>query len=429
MESQVCSSETAHELAAEKYGELFRLLFIGDKVEIKADPLKNQTSYGKKTTTMSRLLKDHPNTYGQAALDGHMKRVFANHKARKQAAAEGTEPPVPPDLPSNDSVKEHYAISNMMRTDGVQLHLMAFDIRRCWQSSKFKARIPEITSRFPNKGSLAKAFDQDLQNVVGVGVDPGEVISASFCTLDLRKPNQVTNLPIRHSALYSPNLSLRAALEAKKRERTTVTIKDDTRLSGHTCETPSISELEASLPSSSFVSMEEHRHGLRQFSYVLQPLRDFYGSRSMKKKLWELKKANRAEKDHAVHGALRTVDSQGGMHTGPTRPAMFVYEPGKFNTHTRLASLHESFKGYYFHKVCRYSLRFACFQSSIDTDAMFPHVIALHRQTASGTPPFVRMSISRHRNAQAVYDKTRTEEWQSHRIGRSSVLRMGARDG
>ncbi|KAG0349247.1 hypothetical protein BGZ54_004413, partial [Gamsiella multidivaricata] len=99
MESQVCSSETAHELASEKYGELFRLLFIGDKVEIKADPLKNQTSYGKKTTTMNRLLKDHPNTYGQAALDGYMKRVFANHKARKQAAAEGTEPPVPPDLP------------------------------------------------------------------------------------------------------------------------------------------------------------------------------------------------------------------------------------------------------------------------------------------------------------------------------------------
>ncbi|KAI7816156.1 hypothetical protein BC939DRAFT_57930 [Gamsiella multidivaricata] len=240
----------------------------------------------------------------------------------------------------------------MMRTDGVQLHLMAFDIRRRWQSSKFKARIPEITSRFPNKRSLAKAFDQDLQNVVVVGADPGEVISASFCALDPRKPNQVTNLPIRRSALYSPSLSFRVALEAKKRERTTVTIKDDTGLSGHTCETPSISELEASLPSSSFVSMEEHRHGLRQFSYVLQPLRDFYGSRSMKKRLWELKKANRAEKDHAVHGALRTVDPQGGMHTGPTRPAMFVYGSGKFNTHNRLASLHESFKGYFFHKVC-----------------------------------------------------------------------------
>ncbi|KAI7816749.1 hypothetical protein BC939DRAFT_32337 [Gamsiella multidivaricata] len=146
MESQVCSSEMAHELASEKYGELFRLLFIRYKVETKADPLKNQTSYGKKTTTMNRLLKDHPNTYGQAALDGYMKRVFANHKARKQAAAEGTEPPVPPAFPSNDSVKEHYAISNMMRTDGVQLHLMAFEIRRRWQSYKIKTRIPEITS-------------------------------------------------------------------------------------------------------------------------------------------------------------------------------------------------------------------------------------------------------------------------------------------
>ncbi|KAG0364596.1 hypothetical protein BGZ54_007351, partial [Gamsiella multidivaricata] len=179
----------AHELASEKYGEFFRLLSIGDRVEIKADPLRNQITYGMEIMTMNRLLEDNSNTYGQAPLDGYMKRAFANHKARKQAAAEGTEPP--------------YRLTSQV-------------------SSKTKTRIPEITSRFSSKGSLAKAFDQDLRGVVVVGVDSGEAIPAWFYALG----SGIKNLPIKRPALYSPSLSFRVALEAKKRERVRVMIED-----------------------------------------------------------------------------------------------------------------------------------------------------------------------------------------------------------
>ncbi|KAI7816789.1 hypothetical protein BC939DRAFT_507944 [Gamsiella multidivaricata] len=189
----------AHELASEKYGEFFRLLSIGDRVEIKADPLRNQITYGMEIMTMNRLLEDNSNTYGQAPLDGYMKRAFANHKARKQAAAEGTEPP--------------YRLTSQVVTASKST---------APSSSKTKTRIPEITSRFSSKGSLAKAFDQDLRGVVVVGVDSGEAIPAWFYALG----SGIKNLPIKRPALYSPSLSFRVALEAKKRERVRVMIED-----------------------------------------------------------------------------------------------------------------------------------------------------------------------------------------------------------
>jgi hypothetical protein len=93
--------------------------------------------------------------------------------------------------------------------------------------------------------------------------------------------------------------------------------------------------------------------------------------KKLKKINWERKKATRTEYDWAVHGALKVADPKGGAHvkvntsttassessggtgteTGMLAPALFVYGSSSFNTRTRLTSLHESFKGYFYKKV------------------------------------------------------------------------------
>jgi hypothetical protein len=45
----------ATQLASKDYGELFRVLFIGEPATIKERPDCKQTMYGRKTTTMRRL--------------------------------------------------------------------------------------------------------------------------------------------------------------------------------------------------------------------------------------------------------------------------------------------------------------------------------------------------------------------------------------
>ncbi|KAF8946131.1 hypothetical protein BGZ46_005864, partial [Entomortierella lignicola] len=59
----------------------------------------------------------------------------------------------------------------------------------------------------------------------------------------------------------------------------------------------------------------------------------------------------RTELDLAVAGAFRLVDQSAGCHKKSEQPALFVYGNGNFNTRTKLSSLHESFKGFFFKKA------------------------------------------------------------------------------
>jgi hypothetical protein len=61
----------------------------------------------------------------------------------------------------------------------------------------------------------------------------------------------------------------------------------------------------------------------------------------MKKRTREHKKSLRAEKVWAVDGALEVV-KRSSANTEP--PPLIVYGHGTFNTHTKLSSLHQSFK-------------------------------------------------------------------------------------
>ncbi|KAF9941415.1 hypothetical protein BGZ65_003514 [Modicella reniformis] len=98
-----------------------------------------------------------------------------------------------------------------LATDGIQAHLQAFDITKGHTSSKIKACVVDIKKRFPDKDSVIEAFGQDHKNTVIVcGVDPGEKVSASFCSLDPTKKNEVSNLLVKRSALYQPTFAYRA---------------------------------------------------------------------------------------------------------------------------------------------------------------------------------------------------------------------------
>ncbi|KAG0007050.1 hypothetical protein BGZ65_010676 [Modicella reniformis] len=225
-----------------QYGEYLRRLFVGDRTAIRQDPKKRQTSYGRQTTTMVQLTTEAPEAYGRDALNAHCGRLSNFYKSRKEAAARGTPfTDTPPTLPQG-KVEGRYALSNYLVTDGLQVHLRGFDIRKPHLPPRARASIRDIKRRFPDRESVVNTFGSNYKDCAVIGVDPGEVIAASFCGLDPQKPTQVTNLHIKRAALYSPTLAHRRAMERLKRQRPTI----DARREIH----PSIWAKKQSAPSS-----------------------------------------------------------------------------------------------------------------------------------------------------------------------------------
>jgi hypothetical protein len=369
LEKNVCKRKEAVNYAKDEYGELFRRLFVGDRDMIRRDGKKRQTSYGRQAITMKQLAMDQPETYGHEALSAYWNELRIFYKARKNAIACETPCNVSPPVFPQGNFKRRYALSNFLKTEGLQVHVLAFDITKPYLSSKIRVNIQDIERRFPDRQSVVNTFGTNYADCPVVGVDPGEVIAASFCGLDPRAPKKVTNLHVKRAALYSPTLAYRRVVEQLKRQRPTVdpratispslwakkqsTAFDASESVGlpFAVELPSIQELEGSMLSSAFQSMDVHHAGLKQFFYVFNTLSGFYGSKSMKKKNWERRKSIRAEMDWAVNGAFQVISRTSSTDTGDRRPTLIVYGNGRFNTRTKLTSLHESFKGYFFMKV------------------------------------------------------------------------------
>ncbi|KAF9962823.1 hypothetical protein BGZ65_007773 [Modicella reniformis] len=370
LEAKVCTRKEAEDLAKSNYGELLRRLFVGDRTTIRNDPSKRQTSYGRQATTMRYLATKAPNAFGQDALQAYRNSLSAFYKARNEAIARGTLCTVSlPTLPRGD-VEGKYVLSNYLVTNGLQAYLLGLDITKPHRSQKTRVGIQELERRFPDRQSIISTFGSNYNDCAVIGVDPGEVISASFCGLDPRNPNQVTNLHIKRGALYSPTLAHRRAMEQLKRRRPTINAQaniapaiwtqkrsaadvDESVSAGQPCmiELPSIHELEGSLPSSAFETMDTYQMGLKQSFYVLDALTGFYHSKAVKKMNWERRKSLRSEMDWAVHGALQVIRTSSSSDAGAQRPSLIVYGNGRFNTRTKMASLHESFKGYFYMKV------------------------------------------------------------------------------
>ncbi|KAF9940001.1 hypothetical protein BGZ65_008581 [Modicella reniformis] len=348
MERHIFSYEAADAAVKNNYGEIIFKLFIGNREEIRQDRMKQQTSYGKRTTTMATLATQDQG-FSRPSLKRHMGEYFAYMKAKKAAKDTGTSISLAePVLPSSGKPSMRYALSNCLTTDGLQLHVNAFDTSKSWATGKKRFHIPTLEQRFPDPQAMG-AFE----DTVVVGVDPGEIISAAFCMIDPKAPKQVSNLSVRRTALYSPTLAYRTRLEdLKRRQRTTVSTGDSSilwtsdhpseamigehELNQHTVELPTINETEQSLGQATFESMEHHNDILRQFALVFEGLTGFYSAKSLKKLQWEKTKAMRAERDLAVHGAIRMIPTTHGQ----PRPALFVYGDGKF----KLTTLHETFR-------------------------------------------------------------------------------------
>jgi hypothetical protein len=368
MERHICSRKDAEDAKNNNYGELMYKLFVGDKMKIRKNRKKRQTSYGKRTVTI-RTLSAISEGFSKASLKQYQSDRLRYNKAKKAALDAGTQFSMsPPAFPSNSDPRTRYALSNHLTTDGIQVHVLAFDTRRQRNTAKQRAFIPRLEKRFADHQSIINDFGPAIEDTVVVGIDPGERISAAFCMIDPKVPNQVSNLSIRRNALYSPMLAYRMRLEDMKRRRISVTSNTPFSTTLWTCpdlcedlsasgskldrndsdvELPSINDLQESLGQSNYESKQRHQDHLRRYAQVYEVLNEFYAARSLKKLHWERMKAMRAEKDLAVHGALRMVQDA----EGKPRRVMFVYGDGRFNTRTKLASMHETFKNYFVMKV------------------------------------------------------------------------------
>jgi hypothetical protein len=350
MERHIFSYDDATAAVKNNYGNLIFKLFVGNREDIRKDDTKQQTSYGKRTNTMETLCSEVPELNGPC-LKQYVDQRFEYVKAWKNANASGSTISLsPPKLPSNQKPSMRYALSNRLSTDGIQVHVLAFDTRKGW--TKQKHYMPSLEKRFPDRQTIRDELGA-VEDIVVVGVDPGERVSASFCMLDPQAPKQVSNLSIKRTSLYSPSLAYRNRLEDIKRRKPVADNGDlaaywtnPTTTSG-TTELSSIKEVEQSLGDSSFTSLDHYHDNLEQFARTFKVLTGFYSSRTAKKLHWERTKSLQAEKDLAVNGAIRMIP----VVNGKRRPALFLYGDGRFNTRTKLTTMHETFKYFFVMKV------------------------------------------------------------------------------
>ncbi|KAF8936078.1 hypothetical protein BGZ58_004639, partial [Dissophora ornata] len=163
-------------------------------------------------------------------------------------------------------------------------------------------------------------------DTVVIGIDPGEVYTMKATRVDPLSTKR-ESVRIRRSFLYRPYTIFRHLLEERK--------------AAH-----GISELEARIPSFRVETIEEY------LAYLEAPgtdgttarirLCDFYSSRWMVRKRWDVRKAQQATYDYAVAALLGlakdSVSQSQGSQTGPQ--VVFAIGLGSFDSQTGLPSKH-----------------------------------------------------------------------------------------
>ncbi|KAF9357678.1 hypothetical protein BGX26_003308 [Mortierella sp. AD094] len=182
LEYAICSRQEAWDLAKNQYGELLQRLFIGDSETIKNDSTKRQTSYGKRTTTMAEFSRVTHEIYSVEALQVYAERLFAYYKSKKEATASGYQVLItPPSFPQPAETRNHrYALSNYLKTNGIQAHELGFDTRNPKVYSKARRGVTNLEMMFPDRASIVKVPRENYKDAIMVGVDPGEVVSTAF---------------------------------------------------------------------------------------------------------------------------------------------------------------------------------------------------------------------------------------------------------
>lgn len=109
---RICSAADAARLVKSDYGELLRRLFIGNRDSIKIDPTKQQTTYGKRSTTITKLATEAPTTYGVGPMRRYVFDLFRYLRRRNDSASTSSQL-APPSFPTAP-VSHRYALSKRM---------------------------------------------------------------------------------------------------------------------------------------------------------------------------------------------------------------------------------------------------------------------------------------------------------------------------
>ncbi|KAI8605997.1 hypothetical protein EDD21DRAFT_427217 [Dissophora ornata] len=228
------------------YGEVIKELFIGDRDAIKK-AIGARAVLDKEGQLFPRTAQRGPDTT----------IVILNI-----IVIDGLRPTAPPPLPTPPPLQRsyRYALNNYIRTDGQQLQILAYDLTRPRQPPNRKDFLSRVEKLYPTQRHLIEAFGDDLDSVIVVGIDPGEVVSGAFC---LTLPGgKVINLLVKRASLYQPTLAFRDWEQHWKRQHPTAGPGDVvdsslwTRIPDLDKPTtlPSAHDLENSLPSTDYDS-------------------------------------------------------------------------------------------------------------------------------------------------------------------------------
>ncbi|GJJ78229.1 hypothetical protein EMPS_10588 [Entomortierella parvispora] len=298
----------------------------------------------------------------------------------------------PPSLPAPRQSRTRYALNNFIRTDGHQLQLLGYDLTRNRQAPGHKSFMKRIENQCPTRQSLIDTFGENLESVVVIGIDPGEVVSGAFCMrLD---EDTVVNLVVRRASLYQPTLAFRTWEENWKRQYPQAGPSDkiDTELwtrraDGQERPTslPSLYDLQNALRPTSYDSWDSLVAAHQRY-FELEPiLHGFHSSPDRKKAAHQHRMAKLSEMDLAVAGVLRMVDEALEGIPVKERKVFFALGNGTFRTGLNLTSLHTTFLRRLFQKSTALGYHAALVDEYLSS-TMCPTCTAKDEQTRLAKP-------------------------------------------
>lgn len=369
----ILSCAEASDYVDSDYGRVLETLFYGRRRPVGHDndggPDLRRTSYAKRTTRMAELAEGDPSRFGYRSLQDYCNRKLAYLRVAANCREEGVPcTQSPPEFPANPNAKSRYALNNMIRSNGLELQVLAYDTKH--EPHGALDPVMRIEKVLPDEDAIARVFQGKIPKCRGW--DPGELVAAALCLIEHESewngapdPGDppVNNLMIRRAALYSPTTAARSERERVKNRKLQVVPGEsidggiwarDVDPKGARTDVQSIQEIESCLPPKGQVTVEDFESAVRVRVSIEPLLREFEGSRHMKKATWEESKAVRAELDMAVAAILRFC--------GP-EPCLIAIGNGKFRTGINLASKHETLQSHFAKKVpslCRDTQLFTC---------------------------------------------------------------------